>query len=219
MISQLANTEETTLFAQVSENIDEARKLLKTLKRLVKEYDEIEDGKKLAKEYELYGNEPSCFTRKRTCIASEWEKVPIKHIIRDDLYSCNTVQNGDECWYQGNMDRMNEFELYRLKGTGYTLCDVCHGNNLSEIPRGTFYSECAYKVGFSEISNPKGILRCFSADSCWYNKPYGKNDTVKEWYYIETSKFKVKVCDMCCSAFQEGNNIVREMVDELYNNN
>lgn len=42
---------------------------------------------------------------------------------------CENYKNGDECWYQGNLDRVNEIKLYRLKGTDdYFICDVCYEN-------------------------------------------------------------------------------------------
>jgi hypothetical protein len=118
---------------QVSENIEDAKKLMTLIKKLIREYYD----KELDEEYKLYNDEPYSSRVKRAQNMNEWVSVPIKYITSDTLRMCDSVSNGNDCWYQGNLDRMNEFKLFRLKG-GYAMyCDVCMDND--KIIIGTDY--------------------------------------------------------------------------------
>ncbi len=58
-----------------------------------------------------------------------WVSQRIKNV-----YDCrNDCQIGGDCWYQGNMDRLSELEIYNLEDMpDFCICNVCLQNNFQK---------------------------------------------------------------------------------------
>ena len=81
-------------------------------------------------EKKIYNDEADEDRLKRASNRDEWETMGEQEggVTLEDTQKCIS----DDCWYEGNMDRMDGLVLYRLKGTSIYMCDVCLDNEYNE---------------------------------------------------------------------------------------
>jgi hypothetical protein len=83
-------------------------------------------NKKLECESDEYEFETEDEFRNRFNLVSEWEKVKCDGM---GVMEYSKLCIGDDCWYQGNTDRLGQCIIYRMIGTeSLILCDMCMDN-------------------------------------------------------------------------------------------
>ena len=95
----------------------------------IEEDDERIEREALATEIRKYKHEGRQKREERYRKKDEWEW--------EDDSGCDVKCREDDCWYGGNMDRINEYAgVYRLRGTtDVFLCDVCFDNGPGDPSR------------------------------------------------------------------------------------
>jgi hypothetical protein len=100
--------------------------------KLKKLFDEIENDNyesKINNECELIGDETDEERQERACKRCEWIKYEQKDM--DSFDYARLCMNWSDCWYCGNEDRIQECQIFRLKGTEDTyICNICMDNSL-----------------------------------------------------------------------------------------
>jgi hypothetical protein len=162
----------------------------------------------IAEEAKLFEPETERFAQLRVALNNMWVNEGCPENSYDAIQACVCYQQGD-CWYAGEMQRLDELQRYRLKGTEDTfLCDVCYGNewhkrNCDDIVARLRTADCLRNlasklpevIAKTRARSAKDIP-CAFGDDCLYRRSYVK---FPDWctdilYKHDSGRF---VCDAC----------------------
>jgi hypothetical protein len=166
----------------------------------------------VAREAEKLLPESETRLARRMELREMWVPLPVTN-PHNDYERCGL--RAHDCWYGGNMDRLDGLKLYRLKGYDrFIICDVCLDNGRAKDDCDDIISECG---GFVEPEPrfPRNATVCHTltavereqfgrvwfcafGDSCAYR---GVFDAHREWcqeVYVDAwPDARTIVCDEC----------------------
>lgn len=118
----------------VEANMEAFQAVSHLTRKMLKEIDEQKTKTEIEKEEQKYAGETKEQRSNRARDYKEW--IEIDPGDMPDLSDLDYVHlcRKDDCWYRGNLDRMEECRISRLAGTKTVfLCDVCMANFLDEF--------------------------------------------------------------------------------------
>jgi hypothetical protein len=172
----------------------------------------------IQEERELYFPESRGFLEYRVPLGEMWEEFDVKEVYAD-FERC--AFHADDCWYQGNMDRLDGLGLYRLRGyDSLLLCDACFENGRHRDNPDTVicearphirtaderlgYNSLAYKLAPAELDEEgpewpktKDEIKCAFGPGCAYQRPYAQLQWLGEMYQAGDGR---RVCDECAKT-------------------
>lgn len=189
---------------RVAADIERYRKYHRQLGEVIDKLDAEEEAKAMKKIEAPYDDEPLMFTINRSHDPDQWDEISV-HDVYEDHRRCYD----DDCWYRGNMDRLGELGLYRLRGYDeMILCDVCFENgryawlgdrdwDFGKVPNSLKNTDKAEEVEVHPLLTKKEDIKCVRGPRCQYQRPYAKPEWLTCYYKLPDGKGLV--CNACAA--------------------